>query len=200
MSKRKIGAVVAAAGLSSRMGDFKPLLPFDGSTVIERCITNLHGAGATDIVVVTGYRAGELAETLRDSGVTLVRNAAYAETQMFDSLCLGLRALPDDCEKILLTPGDVPLVRVRTIRALLAADAGFVSPICAGKRGHPVALDAGWRDAVLHYSGDGGLQGAVRALHIPTVEVEVEDEGMTHDLDTPADYRTALGMLRRCDD
>ena len=35
---RTVGAVVAAAGLSSRMGAFKPLLPFDGATVIERCV------------------------------------------------------------------------------------------------------------------------------------------------------------------
>ena len=87
MSKRKIGAVVAAAGLSSRMGDFKPLLPLDGDTVIGRCLSNLRGAGATDIVVVTGHRAGELARLLEDSGVTLVRNAAYAETQMFRGTC-----------------------------------------------------------------------------------------------------------------
>ena len=192
---KRVGAVVAAAGLSSRMGEFKPLLPFDGETVIERCISNLYGAGASTIVVVTGHRAEELADYLEESGVTLVHNAAYAETEMFDSLCLGLRALPADCEKILLTPGDVPLVRAGTIRALLAADAGFACPICAGRRGHPVVLDAAWRDAVLHYGGDGGLRGAVKALEIPTAEIEVADPGMLLDLDTPADYRTALGLL-----
>ena len=53
MSERKIGAVVAAAGLSSRMGDFKPLLPFDGVTVIERCIANLRAAGASALLADT---------------------------------------------------------------------------------------------------------------------------------------------------
>ena len=197
MSRMKVGAVVAAAGMSTRMGEFKPLLPFDGETVIERCITNLYGAGASPIVVVTGHRAEELADYLEESGVTLVHNAAYAETEMFDSLRLGLRALPADCEKILLTPGDVPLVHTGTVRALLAADAGFASPICNGKRGHPVVLDAAWRDAVLDYDGEGGLRGAVKALGIPTAEIEVEDTGMHLDLDTPTDYRTALGQLGR---
>ena len=197
MSKRKIGAVVAAAGLSSRMGDFKPLLPLDGDTVIGRCLSNLRGAGATDIVVVTGHRAGELAEALADSGVTIIHNAAYAETQMFDSLCLGLRALPADCEKILLTPGDVPLVRTGTIRALLNADAGFASPICNGKRGHPVVLDPAWREAVLAFEGDDGLRGAVKTLGIPAVEIEVEDPGMHIDLDTQEDYRGVLGFFNR---
>lgn len=194
---RKIGAVVAAAGLSSRMGAFKPLLPFDGATVIARCIANLRAAGAADVVVVTGYRAEELTAHLRGCDVTLVHNPHYAETQMFDSLCLGLRALPEDCKAILLTPGDVPLVKPETVRALLAAGAGFACPVCAGRRGHPVALDAAYRSALLEYTGEGGLRGAVAALGIPVTEVEVDDAGMPLDLDTPEDYKTALALLAR---
>jgi CTP:molybdopterin cytidylyltransferase MocA len=197
MSARKIGAVVAAAGLSSRMGAFKPLLPFDGVTVIERCIANLRMAGASEIVVVTGHRAGKLTERLANSGVTVVHNPLYAETQMFDSLCLGLRALPADCDTILLTPGDVPLVKPETVRALLAAEAGFACPVCAGRRGHPVALDAKWLAALLRYAGEGGLRGAVKAIGIPTAEVEVDDAGMPLDLDTPADYEAALKLLEQ---
>ena len=195
MRERKIGAVVAAAGLSSRMGDFKPLLPFDGATVIERCVANLRAAGASEIVVVTGHRAAELAAQLRD--VTLVHNPLYAETQMFDSLRLGLRALPADCDTILLTPGDVPLVEPETVRALLDTKAGFACPVCAGRRGHPVALDGRYRDAVLRYAGDGGLRGAIAALGIPVTEVEVADEGMSRDLDTPADYLEVLELLKQ---
>ena len=93
MNGTKIGAVVAAAGLSSRMGAFKPLLPFDGTTVIRRCIANLRDAGASEIVVVTGHRGEELAAHLRGSGVIIAHNDRYEETQMFDSLCIGLRAL-----------------------------------------------------------------------------------------------------------
>ena len=197
MTKRRIGAVVAAAGLSSRMGEFKPLLPFDGTTVIGRCIANLRAAGAEEIAVVTGHRAEELRAHLRGSGVTLVHNARCAETQMFDSLCLGLRALSAEVDVILLTPGDVPLVKPETVRALLDAEGGFVCPVCAGKRGHPVALDARYRDALLGFTGEGGLRGAVAALGIPTAAVEVDDAGMPLDLDTPEDYQTALQMLKQ---
>ena len=195
MNNEKIGAVIAAAGLSSRMGAFKPLLPFDGTTVIERCIANLRAAGASELVVVTGHRAEELQARLHRSGVKLVHNPRYAETQMFDSLCLGLRALPDDCGIILLTPGDVPLVQPETIRALLCAPGGFRCPVCAGRRGHPAALDAAYRDALLAYGGEGGLRGAVTALDIPVTEVPVNDGGMLLDLDTPADYENILIQL-----
>lgn len=195
MKQIKVGAVVAAAGCSTRMGQFKPLLPFGGMTVIERCIANLRLAGASEIVAVTGHRAEELETLLRGSGVTLVHNPRYAGTQMFDSLCLGLRALSDDCGVILLTPGDVPLVKPETVRALIAAGAGFACPVCAGRRGHPVALDAAFRGALPDYHGEGGLRGAVAALGIPVTEVEVEDAGMPLDLDTPADYEAALRLL-----
>lgn len=197
MNLRKIGAVVAAAGLSSRMGAFKPLLPFDGKTVIERCVQNLRTAGAEEIVVVTGFRGALLEETLRGSDVTVVRNERYAQTQMFDSICLGLRALPAECSVILLTPGDVPLVKVETIRALLEAESGFACPVCKGRKGHPVALDAAFREAILAYGGEGGLRGAVAALGIPVTEKEVSDPGMHLDLDTPADYETAMALLRK---
>ena len=193
-SGRKIGAVVAAAGLSSRMGAFKPLLPFDGGTVIGRCVANLREAGASEIVVVTGHRGEELAEALKGSGVRFVRNPDYARTQMFDSLRLGLRALAPDCEVILLTPGDVPLVQPETIRALLAVNGGFVCPVCAGRQGHPVALGAAFLPALLDWSGEGGLRGAVAALGIPVSQVEVADAGMLHDLDTPEDYKELLTM------
>ena len=197
MREKRIGAVVAAAGLSSRMGAFKPLLPFGADTVIGRCVANLRAAGASELVVVTGYRGGELEAALQGSGVTCVHNPRYAETLMFDSLCIGLRALPPDLDAVLLTPGDVPLVQPETIRALLETPGGFVCPVCEGRRGHPVALEAQYLPALLAYDGAGGLRGAVAALGIPVTEVEVADGGMLRDLDTPADYAEILKLLEQ---
>ena len=192
---QKIGAVVAAAGLSSRMGEFKPLLPFDGDTVLGRCLDNLLQAGATDTVVVTGHRADELAPVLAARPVRVVHNPDYASTEMFDSLCLGLRALRLDCEKVLLTPGDVPWVSPGLIRALLAAEADFVCPRFGARRGHPVVLAGEKIPALLDFRGEGGLRGAVEALGFHTAFVDTEEPGTSLDLDTPADYQNILKML-----
>ena len=70
-------------------------------------------------------------------------------------------------------------------------------PARGGRRGHPAALDAAYRGALLDYGGEGGLRGAVRALRIPLTEVEVDDEGMHLDLDTPEDYAKVLRLLER---
>ena len=57
---KKTGAVLVAAGLSSRMKDFKPMLPFGTSTASRHMIGMLKSLKADPIVVVTGYRAEEL--------------------------------------------------------------------------------------------------------------------------------------------
>ena len=191
----KIGAVVAAAGLSSRMGEFKPLLPFDGDTVLGRCLDNLLQAGAADTVVVTGHRADELAPVLAARPVRVVHNPDYAHTEMFDSLCLGLRALPPDCGRVLLTPGDVPWVSPALIRSLLAVEADFVCPRCGTRRGHPVVLAGEKIPALLAFRGEGGLRGAVEALGLRTTFVETEEVGISIDLDTPEDYQNILKLL-----
>ena len=60
-----VGAVIAAAGIASRMGEFKPLLKFGNMTIIERIISTLKGAGIEEIVVVTGSNAKQLEDFLK---------------------------------------------------------------------------------------------------------------------------------------
>ena len=45
----RTGAVILAAGLSSRMHEFKPLLELGDSTIIVRAIENLKTAGASPV-------------------------------------------------------------------------------------------------------------------------------------------------------
>ena len=190
----KIAAVIAAAGLSSRMGDFKPLLPFDGTTVIRRCAENLIAAGAEELVVVVGHRGAEIAAALEGTSAHVVENPDYASTQMFDSLRLGLAALHGDCETVLLTPGDVPWVSPELVRKLTETEADFVCPVCGGKRGHPVSVAGRRVPALLTYGGAGGLRGAAEALGFSAALIETPEIGVTVDLDTPEDYRRLLSL------
>ena len=190
----KLAAVIAAAGLSSRMGEFKPLLPFDGTTVIRRCAENLLRAGAEVLVVVVGHRGAETAGALCGTGAVIVQNPDYARTQMFDSLRLGLGALDGEYDRVLLTPGDVPWVSPALVRALTEAEADFVCPVCGGRRGHPVSLAGRCVPALLAYCGAGGLRGAAEALSFSAALVETPEIGVTVDLDTPEDYRRLLSL------
>ena len=56
MKKKTFAAVIPAAGLSSRMGNFKPLMPFGETTVLQSILHLLKEKKVTEIAVVTGYR------------------------------------------------------------------------------------------------------------------------------------------------
>ena len=73
----KLAGIVLAAGLSSRMGAFKPLLEVGGVSMVRRVVRLMRGAGADPILVVTGHRRRELEAHLRDGDVELIHNLDY---------------------------------------------------------------------------------------------------------------------------
>lgn len=188
------GAVVVAAGMSSRMGDFKPMLSIGSISVAQRVVATLKQAGAARVVVVTGYNAEELERHLAASGVVFLRNENYRTTHMFDSALIGLRYLRDKCRQVLFTPVDIPLFTAATVDALLESGAELACPVCGGSRGHPILMSANVIDRVLQDSGEGGLDGALSRCGVPMTLVEVDDAGILHDADTPEDYRELLRM------
>lgn len=64
-TRRKIGAVITAAGMSTRMGALKQTLPLGGKTIIEVVVTHFLNAGVDEIVVVSGFRSEEVREALK---------------------------------------------------------------------------------------------------------------------------------------
>lgn len=190
----EIGAVIAAAGMSSRMGDFKPMLNIGSISIAQRVVATLRQAGARRIVVVTGYKAEELEWHLARSGVVFLRNEAYGTTQMFDSALIGLRYLKDKCERVLFTPVDIPLFTSSTVEALLKSRAELACPVCEGRTGHPILMSSRVIERVLTDSGEGGLQGALSRCGLPMERVEVSDRGVLLDADTPADYAGLVEM------
>ncbi|MBR5381404.1 MAG: nucleotidyltransferase family protein [Oscillospiraceae bacterium] len=191
------GAVVIAAGLSSRMGRFKPLLPLGGETVVGRLLSTLRAGGVSVIVVVTGFHADELEAHIRADDVIFVRNERYAETQMFDSVRLGFAAIESRCRRFFFTPVDIPLFTVETLRALLKVDAPVVYPSWNGLKGHPVLIDADAIPSILDYRGEGGLRGALAAFGPQAAVVEVPDAGTAHDADTPEEFAALVELLEK---
>lgn len=184
----KTAGVVVTAGLSSRMGAFKPLLEIGEKTVILHVLDRLIDAGVAPIAVVTGFQRERLEEHLKDKKVRFIHNPRFRETQMLDSLLLGLEAVEEVCDRILITPGDVPLVKAGTVRKILRHRGDFVRPVYKDQPGHPVLLQAELIPFIKTYDGEGGLNGAVEASGAEIAEVSVTDAGITMDCDTPADF------------
>ena len=185
-------ALIVAAGMSSRMGDFKPMLNIGSISIAQRVVANFHQAGVDKIVMITGYNATMLERHLSGNGIVFLRNEQYETTQMFESVCIGLSYLQGKCDRILFTPVDIPLFTAATVEALLASEGLLASPVCEGKPGHPTLIDASMIPYILAHDGEGGLRGALENCPAPMTEIPVADRGILHDADTPEDYRSLL--------
>ena len=105
--KGSVSAIVLAAGYSSRMGKFKPLLPLGNKTIIERVVDLFLESGINDIRVVVGYRGGELLPLLKKMGVSCITNEDF-EQGMFSSVKAGVKSLDQDLRAFFLLPADIP--------------------------------------------------------------------------------------------
>ena len=84
---KKIGAVILAAGGSSRFGQSKQLIPFRGKSFVRRIIDAACDAGCSPVVVVVGSEDQKLHSELDRVGVVMVQNqAVVARDRQFDSL------------------------------------------------------------------------------------------------------------------
>ncbi|WP_018606892.1 DVU_1551 family NTP transferase [Uliginosibacterium gangwonense] len=185
----KFAALILAAGFSSRMGSFKPLLKMGDKMAIEWTVETFRGAGITDIRVVTGHMAELLEAQMHRQKIQTVRNPDYAKG-MYTSVCAGLRALPGDIDACFLLPVDIPLVRTSTITALTQhyenSSTAVTYPVFRKQRGHPPLIRRDLFAAILKGNGEGGLCALLH--HYQAAEFAVADEAILLDMDTPADH------------
>jgi putative nucleotidyltransferase with HDIG domain len=195
----KISAVILAAGQSSRMVRFKPLLPLGGQTVIQRTISLFKIAGVEDVRVVVGHRADELRPMIEKAGALSLFNADF-DKAMFSSVLVGIKSFERDIEAFFILPADVPLVRPATLRAMIdgyrQVKDRVIHPCFKGERGHPPLIPSSVAQRVLEWKGRGGLKAALSQIEVQELEVEVADRHILFDLDTPDDYDEALTRWR----
>lgn len=191
-TQRRVGAVVLAAGTSSRMGQSKVLLPWDRRTVIEAVVARLAPLRLAEIIVVTGYQADEVARVLAPLPVRVVHNPDYERGEMLSSLQVGLRTLGRTVSACLVVLGDQPMIDGRNVDRVLAAYAErrgeIVVPVFRNERGHPVLFDQRYWQELLALT-DGAPRDVVRRYPDQVAVVEVHNDSILRDIDTPEQYR-----------
>lgn len=188
---QKLSAIIPAAGFSSRMGTFKPLLPLGHQTVLEKTIQSMLQAGIRDIRVVVGYRAELVVPVLDQLGVKAIVNDKYREG-MFSSVQAGVKTLGRNTDGFFLLPADYPIIKPKTINTLAEqydmSCHGILYPRFGSRRGHPPLIAARYIDNILTWNGPEGMRGFLRGLEQDAMDIEVDDQGVCLDMDTPADY------------
>lgn len=195
-----IGAVVLAAGASSRMGGAqKLLLEFDGRPMVRHAIEAASEGGCHQVVVV--YQSGAVKDAL-DGAAELVYNPD-ADRGMSTSLQAGLKAMRSDMEAALVVLGDQPLVGSRAVAALLRSwrregSRPAVAMAGSGEKQRwtpPVVLSRELWPEVAGLQGDSGARQLLDA-HPELLDV-VPALGRPDDIDTPDDYAKIVRLFPR---
>ena len=184
-----ICGVLLASGSGSRFGSDKLLHPLasDGKPIAVHAARHLVEAIPDSVAVVRSANS-RLARLLRAEGlrIAVCREAAKG---MGHTLAAGVRASAAASGWVVAL-ADMPGILPRTIARVaeaLQGGATIVAPRYQGQRGHPVGLAGRFKADLLALQGDAGARAVVAAHQDWVTLIDVDDPGVTKDIDTPGD-------------
>ena len=182
-------AVLLAAGAGSRMGHRpKSLLLLDGEPLIRRQVHALQTAGAAQLVVVLGHYADDIGAQLHGLKIHVIHNP-QPDDGLVSSQRLGLQALPDHLDGVVMALADQPLIEAADITALAQAfhtrpsGIDMVFPQVNGAPGNPVMLSAAARHAILRQGPAFGCKEWRQAHRAQVLPFASSNQHYTTDLD-----------------
>jgi molybdenum cofactor cytidylyltransferase len=200
-----ISAILLGAGESKRMKVNKLSLPWGRETVFKHCFNTLLRSEAAEIIVVLNKHNEEMKDWFDKRSASATKKVSVTvnlryRRGMSTSIHQGLRVLNSGSEGILISLGDQPLLKTRTINALLRAfqqrKEGIVVPSFRGKMGHPVIFHRMFRKELLKLRGDSGGKPILAKYPRKIKMIPVRSEGVIKDIDTRQAYQQALRMRR----
>ncbi|MCF6334238.1 MAG: NTP transferase domain-containing protein [Spirochaetales bacterium] len=189
----KIDCLIPAAGLSSRMGQWKLTLPYRESTIIETCIKNTLGI-CSRAIIVTGFRGEELKRIVEKiPGTVSVSNKNYTKV-MFSSIKEGVPLVESDW--FFITMGDMPEIDESIFRQILdymykdEEKYEIFRPLYKEKRGHPVLLHKNTIKTILSEPIDSEMKNVF--FYHKVMELKMDLDETFRDIDTPEEYQIIL--------
>ena len=187
-----VGAVILAAGASSRMGRPKQALEFHGQSLLRRSVLAALEAGCRPVVVVTGAHCAASREQLRGLGVREVENDRWA-SGLGSSVAAGVRALVDDGAGVsaaVLMACDQPFVSASVVAGLVAAHRSTSKLIVASRYGGGYGVPALFGRALFEELAELGAGGGAKAvINRHTADAHfIEFTFGEVDVDTPEDF------------
>jgi molybdenum cofactor cytidylyltransferase len=201
---RNIGAVILAAGGSTRLGQPKQLLTFRGETLVRRAVRAASEAGCDPVIVVV---AGDLAKPIRseldirDSRISssaalknwvrpiLVENAEW-QRGLGTSIRCGIQEMRESTDAVVLLTCDQPLVDGAVIAQLISMQEKSSKPIVASSYsntlGVPALFDRSCFEALMALADDSGAKRLI-ANQINDV-ASIPFERGAFDIDTQEDF------------
>ena len=188
-----IAGIILAAGGSSRFGQPKQLLDWNGEPMVRRVVNMALKAGLSPLVVVVGASADDVAAVINDLPLRIVINSEWS-TGKSSTIKVGINSLPEELGGVVFLQCDQPQIPQALLKSLIETHQTNLSPIVAplidGQRGNPVLFDR------ITFSEFHSLQGEMGGRKLFS-RFQVQwlnwiDKNLLLDIDTPADYEKLL--------
>jgi molybdenum cofactor cytidylyltransferase len=197
----KVGAVILAAGASTRMGKPKQLLLHGGRTLLRCAVETALASVCHPIVVVIGANAGRVRTELEHLPVLVAENREWAKG-MSSSIRRGLETLVASgatLEGAVIMLCDQPFITAAVINELVDAHRRTGKSIVASQyrevRGVPALFSIELFAEIASLRANEGARQVI-ANHADDVTTVSFAEGIV-DVDTPRDYELLEAMTPR---
>ncbi|MFB7641516.1 nucleotidyltransferase family protein [Peribacillus butanolivorans] len=191
----KVGAVILAAGMSTRMGKPKLLLPLNGQPLFKYALKATVDVSLQPIVLIAGHYIEEIRHYTHDlEGIEIIYNQNYANG-MASSLKLGIQAVKKDVDAVMVFLADQPLVSKSIVQILIDhykahkhEGIRIVRSKYKEDLGHPILFDAELFNEFDSIDGDQGGKEIIKKYTQLTKVISFDNQMWGMDVDTPEDY------------
>ena len=195
-----VTGVILAAGLSSRLGKAtKQLMEFDGETLLRRVTQQACQSTLSDVVVVVGYKKGEVSGALRGLNVRFCKNMQY-KSGISGSIQAGLDCIEKHSQAVMFLTADQPFLSCEVIDKLVTRYrqtlSSIVVPFFMDTPGSPVIFDKSMFSELRELKGEAGGRALIKRYPKRVDPVVLENDLPLLDIDTLDDYKALTKRLR----
>ncbi len=192
---RKIEGVIISAGVSSRMGKFKPLLKYHGETFLVGIINKLLKI-CNNVIVVTGFKFQKIESIVSENElnfkgrVKCIHNSSY-EKGMFSSIVTGLKVIEEDSWTLyhLIDQPNLPVKFYEEFISQIDNSFDWIQPTFEAQKGHPILINKKVIKKILNSEIESNLRIISASDEIRKKYWDCGFSEILTDLDFPEDYK-----------
>ena len=181
-----ISAIILAAGESKRMGKPKLMLPFGKVSMIEMVVTNTLHSAIDKTLVVLGANKPAIENLLQEYPVEIVFNENY-KRGMFSSVQLGIQAIPEISEAVMVLLGDQPMIGNTIMNQLIKTYKDSKKEIIVATfnkmRGHPILLGHKYVEIINNFPTEKSLKDILQEYSWDIEEMETGNPEILRDIE-----------------
>lgn len=197
-----VSAILLAAGESKRMGEQDKLfLKYKGNWIINHVMQSLWASKKSELIIVMNNNDNDLLNGQKSEDIQVVINPNFRKG-MTTSIQAGVNAASDKSTGYMICLADQPLMQasdyneiIERFEVLVQHDVKcIVVPLYNGQKGNPVIFSSAYRDEILGHAEMEGCKEIVKANMEHVYNVEMINDNILKDVDTPGDYDKLISV------